>query len=91
MTASNTLSLGTFLYKNLRLALAWSKSQREVADLASASYSTATVDEWHKIRNEFDLDQSKPNPYEEVDNRSCSFSFDRHSLLISSQMLLWPS
>ena len=72
-TVSNALPLGTFLNKNLQVSLAWSKSQRKVATLVSESYSTAIVDEWRKMRDEFDLDQSKPNPYEEVDNRSCFF------------------
>ena len=35
----------------------------------SGSYPVATVDKWRKMRDEFDLDPSKPNPYEEIDNR----------------------
>ena len=60
---------GTTLKRNLRRSLAWKKSQREVATLISGAYSTATVEKWCKMRDEFDLDNSKPNPYEEVDNR----------------------
>ena len=90
MTVSNAVALGVSLDKNLRLSLAWSKSQREVATLVSGSYLDATVNEWRKMREEFDLDQSKPDPYEEVDNRSCFFS-KAFSLLINSQTLLWLS
>ena len=60
---------GKTLERNLRRSLAWKKSQREVATLISGTYSTATVEKWCKMRDEFDLDNSKPNPYEEVDNR----------------------
>ncbi|KAF9789306.1 hypothetical protein BJ322DRAFT_1000561 [Thelephora terrestris] len=64
------LGLRTSLEKNLRRSLAWSRSQREVANLVSQSYSPETVDVWRKMRDEFDLDQSKPNPYKEVENRT---------------------
>lgn len=73
MTVSNSFPLGTFLNKNLQLSLAWSRSQREVATLVSRSYLDVTVNQWQKMRDEFDLDQSNPNPYEEVDNCSCVF------------------
>ena len=79
---SLTPLLGTLLYKNLRRSLVWSKSQRKVATLVSESYLPTTVDEWRKMRDEFDLDQSKPNPYEEVDNRACSFN---NYLILSDQ------
>ena len=65
----NILLSGTMLKRNLRQSLAWKKSQREVAALVSDAYPTATVEKWCKMRDEFDLDNSKPNPYEEVDNR----------------------
>jgi len=42
------------------------------------------------MRDEFDLDQSKPNPYEEVDNCESLF-YISFSLLIDPQTLLWPS
>lgn len=35
----------------------------------SGSYSATTVDKWREMRDTFDLDSSKPNPYEEVDSR----------------------
>ena len=65
----NMAFTGTALERNLRRSLAWEKSQREVATLISGAYSAATVDKWRKMRDEFDLDNSKPNPYEELDNR----------------------
>jgi len=65
----STPFLGTTLERNLRRSLAWKKSQQDVAALISGAYSTTTVEKWDKMRNEFDLDNSKPNPYEEVDNR----------------------
>jgi hypothetical protein len=67
---SNLFRLGTSLEKSLRRSLAWSKSQREAAKLMSGSFETAIVDSWRKMREAFDLDQTKPNPYEEVDNRA---------------------
>jgi len=42
------------------------------------------------MRDEFDLDQSKPNPYEEVDNCEC-LAYQNVFLLIKPQTLLWPS
>ena len=60
---------GKFLGKNLQRSLAWSKSQRAVANLVSGSYPAETVSEWRKMCEDFDRDPSKPNPYEEVDNR----------------------
>ena len=68
---SNHFPLGASLERNLRRSFAWSKSQREVANLMSGSYPTPTVDNWRKMRDEFDLDPSKPNPYKEVDNCTC--------------------
>ena len=38
----------------------------------SRSYPAPTVDSWRKMQDEFDLDFSEPNPYEEVDN--CTYS-----------------
>ena len=60
---------GKMLERNLCRSLAWKKSQREVATLISGAYSAATVDKWCKMHDEFDRDNTKPNPYEEVDNR----------------------
>jgi len=68
---------GAFLDKNLQRSFTWSKTQRELATLLSASYSDKTVDAWRKMRDEFDLDQSKPNPYEEIDNCKVSLLFKR--------------
>ena len=75
LTVSNTLPSGMLLDKNLRRSLAWRKSQQEVATLVSGSYPAATVDEWRKMRDAFDLDQTNPNPYKEVDSRA-SFLID---------------
>jgi hypothetical protein len=37
----------------------------------SGSYPADTVKKWTQMRDAFDLDRSKPNPYEEADNRGC--------------------
>ena len=60
---------GTFLDRNLRRSLAWKTSQREVADLMSGSYPADVVSKWRGMRDDFDRDPSKPNPYEDVDDR----------------------
>ena len=39
----------------------------------SGLFDATTVDKWQKMRDEFDLDNSKPNPYEEVENRTHIF------------------
>ena len=39
----------------------------------SSAFDPAIVDKWRKMRDEFDLDGSKPNPYEELDNRTFMF------------------
>ena len=49
--------------------LAWGKSQQEIANLLSASYPADIVSKWHKMQDNFDRDSSKPNLYEEADNR----------------------
>jgi len=64
--------LGVALDRNLRRSFAWKVSQREVANLISASYAPDVVEKWHKMRNDFDLDPTMPNPYEEVENREFS-------------------
>ena len=61
---------GKLLEKNLRRSLVWEKSQRDIATLMSGAFDAATVDKWRKMREEFDSDHSKPNPYEEHDNRT---------------------
>jgi len=61
--------VGKSLDKNLRQSLIWSKSQREVANLISESYPADVVNKWRKMRDDFDRDSSRPNPYEEVNNR----------------------
>ena len=71
---SNPFRLGKSLEKNLRRSLAWSKSQRAVAALMSGSYDVATVKKWRKMREKYDLNPSKPNPYEEDDN--CAYSVE---------------
>ena len=67
--------VGKALDKNFRRSLAWSKSQREIADLMSGSYPPDIVDKWHEMRDDFDCDPSKPNPYQEVENRVSSVCF----------------
>lgn len=70
LARSHPFCLGKFLEKNLRRSLIWKKSQREVATLMSGAFDPDTVGKWRKMRELFDLDQTKPNPYEEVDNRT---------------------
>ena len=91
LTNPNTFPSGTLLDRNLRRSIAWRNSQQEVATLVSESYPAATVDKWRKMRDEFDLDQKKPNPYEEVDNRTYFFNGYFNPLLIDFQMLRWPN
>ena len=67
MALTHSFRLGKLLEKNLRWSLAWKKSQRDVADLMSGAFDTATVDKWKEIRDAYDLDNSKPNPYEETE------------------------
>jgi len=59
---------GVALDRNLRRSFAWKVSQREVANLISGSYAPDVVEKWHKMWNDFDLDTTMPNPYEEVEN-----------------------
>ena len=40
----------------------------------SESLPESTVDKWHKMRDAYDLDPSKPNPYREVDRCACFLS-----------------
>jgi hypothetical protein len=75
------LNSGTSLDRNLRRSFAWSKTQREVATLISKSYPAAVVNEWRKIRDDFDRDPLKANPYEEVEQRTI-FSIVAYSSLL---------
>lgn len=59
--------LGVSLLKNLRKALTWSKTQRAVADKASQGLPATTLTDWTNMRQDFDRDRGKPNPYEEPD------------------------
>ena len=57
--------LGPGLLKNLKRALSWSKTHRAIADNVSKSLPEDTLAAWIKVRQEFDQDPSRPNPYEE--------------------------
>jgi hypothetical protein len=70
---SHPFCLGKLLEKTLRRSLVWKKSQREVAALMSGAFDPKVVDKWREMRELFDLDQTNPNPYEEVDNRTSIF------------------
>ena len=59
---------GASLDKNLRRSLLWSNSQREVANLICKSHPKELVKTWKQMRDRFDRDSSKPNPYEEVES-----------------------
>jgi hypothetical protein len=39
----------------------------------SGTYPVSIIDEWRTMRDAYDLDQTKPNPYEEVDSRTPVF------------------
>jgi hypothetical protein len=82
---------GTSLDTNLRRSIAWSKSQREVADLVTGSHSADNVEKWRKMRDDFDEDPSKPNPYEEVENRTSFFIFSIFHISFNPQILLWTT
>jgi hypothetical protein len=60
------------LNKNLKTSLAWFATQREVAMLMSSSYPEAAVSKWTAMRDDFDRDSSKPNPYQEAEQRMVS-------------------
>ena len=64
---------GVLLDRNLRRSVAWKKSQRDVANLISGSYTPDVVNRWYKMREDFDNVFSMPNPYEEVEN--CALFF----------------
>ena len=56
----------------------------------SAAFDSTTVDKWRQMRELFDRDQTKPNPYEEVDNRMYAFR-DVSVCTDETQMSLWPN
>ena len=71
---SHLVHLGKLLEKNLQKSLTWKKSQCEVAALMSGAFSTTIVNRWRKMQEAFDLDQTQPDPYEEIDHREwCPF------------------
>jgi hypothetical protein len=76
------LDPGATLDRNLRRSLAWRKSQREVATLISESYPAAIVDKWRIMRENFDRDRSKPNPYKEVEEREFPYLLCLSSFLL---------
>ena len=74
--------LGVSLLKNLRKALTWSKTQHANADKASQGLPATTLTDWTNMRNEFDRDRKKPNPYEEPETCKLLRSLSTHSILI---------
>jgi len=57
--------IGITLLKNLRKAFIWSKTQRTVADNTSNRLPPGTFTEWKNMREDFDRNNQKPNPYKE--------------------------
>lgn len=51
--------------KNLRRSVKWSKTQRAFALAISAKHSADVIQRWTKMRDDFDSDPQKPNPYVE--------------------------
>ena len=62
---------GVFLLKNLRRSVAWRNSQRAFATAISGKHSKDVIKEWSKMRDAFDEDPTKPNPY--VEPKGCQF------------------
>lgn len=56
---------GTFLMKNLRRSIRWSKTQRVFAAAISAKHPKSVLERWMKMREDFDHDPKNPNPYVE--------------------------
>lgn len=83
-----TLGQGTSLVRNLQRSLAWSKTQREVATLISASHPPDVVDNWREMRDNFDRDPSMPNPYEEAEQRTVSPFLIRSPLTLPSDVTI---
>ena len=52
-------------------ALVWSKTQRIIAENASARLEPDALADWVKVRQDFDRDPTKPNPYEEPE--ACTY------------------
>ena len=73
---------GVTLLRNLRKALVWSKTQRAIADNASACLLDDTLVDWAKMRQDFDRDRTKPNPYEEPETCELPQTFPPLSVLI---------
>jgi hypothetical protein len=59
--------------------------------MMSGTYPVSIIDKWRTMRDTYDLDQTKPNPYEEVDSRTPVFCAGSCLLLIYYQTLRWPS
>ena len=65
-TALSLIScLGKFLLKNLWRSLALSRTQRTFALAMSAKHPADVLQRWANMRDNFDKDPTKPNPYEE--------------------------
>ena len=56
---------GVFLLKNLRRSIKWSKIQRAFASAISAKHPSGVLQRWTKMREDFDSNTDKPNPYAE--------------------------
>ena len=73
---------GVTLLRNLQKVLVWSKTQRAIADNASARLLDDTLVDWAKMRQDFDRDRTKPNPYEEPETCELPQTFPPLSVLI---------
>lgn len=57
--------------KNLRRSVRWSKTQRAFAAAISVKHPADILERWAKMREDFDNDPKKPNPYVEPRVRKC--------------------
>jgi len=80
--------LGITLLKNLEKALVWSETQRAVANNASNRLPPETLANWDKMRQDFDRDNEKPNPYAEPDTCKSHRVFCMFPLLILAVMTM---
>ena len=61
--------------KNLRRSVRWGKSQRTFATAISSKHTDDVIQKWSEMRDVFDKDPMKPNPYEEPKAHQLTMTF----------------
>lgn len=67
------MCLGQLFYKHFKDAVVMKNKHQEAFELFSSSFASSTITKWSEMVREWEVDRTKPNPYEEPINSKLSF------------------